>query len=383
MTEKILLVDDEPNVLAGLKRQFRKQFDLEISLGGEQGLELVESRGPFAVIVSDMRMPGMDGIRFLSEVKERAPDSVRMMLTGNADIQTAIEAVNEGNVFRFLTKPCPPGVFVKALSAGIEQYRLIMAERELLEETLSGSVKMLTEILSLVNPLIFSRASRIRRYVRHIAVQLQLADSWQYEMAAMLSEIGCMTVPVEILDKIALGKSLSNEEQEIFSAHPSVGGELLAHIPRLESIARMVEGQQQFFEGPIPLKNMTREDTIALGAHILKVALAFDQLVIRGLSYEAALSKLGIQTNIYDPKVVGALENLRRGEENEKIMEVRVEDLPRNVVAVAYEDILAKNGLLLVTKGQELTYPVLIRLQKFSKSIGVKEPFRVQIMPVS
>ncbi|NIQ03497.1 MAG: response regulator, partial [Nitrospinaceae bacterium] len=94
----------------------------------------------FAVVVSDMRMPDMDGIQFLSRVREHYPQTVRMMLTGYADVKTAMNAVNEGNIFRFMTKPCPPEVFEKVLSAGIEQYRLITAERDLLERTLKGSV---------------------------------------------------------------------------------------------------------------------------------------------------------------------------------------------------------------------------------------------------
>src|SRR5829696_4359 len=138
MIGKILCVDDERNVLEAYQRSLRKEFHIEIATSGAEGLAAVESQGPYAVIVSDMRMPGMDGIRFLAKVKEKAPDSVRIMLTGNADQQTAIEAVNEGNIFRFLTKPCPPETLAKALSAGLQQYWLVVAEKELLEKTLSG-----------------------------------------------------------------------------------------------------------------------------------------------------------------------------------------------------------------------------------------------------
>ena len=93
MSEKILCVDDDPRILQAFQRQLRKQFHIETAPGGAEGLEAIASSGPFAVIVSDMRMPGMDGIQFLSAVKERAPESVRIMLTGNADQQTAVDAV--------------------------------------------------------------------------------------------------------------------------------------------------------------------------------------------------------------------------------------------------------------------------------------------------
>ena len=135
MTKKILLVDDDPNILQGYQRQLRKRFELDTVLSGREGLEAVASDGPFAVIVSDMRMPGMDGVQFLTQVRETASDTVRMMLTGNSDQQTAMDAVNEGHIFRFLTKPCNTDTFAKALEAALEQYRLITAERELLPGT--------------------------------------------------------------------------------------------------------------------------------------------------------------------------------------------------------------------------------------------------------
>ena len=108
MTDTILCVDDDANLLEGLKRQLRKQFTLETALSGEAGLVVVKEDGPFAVVVSDMRMPGMNGARFLAQVRAMAPDTVRILLTGQTDIQDAIVAVNEGHIFRFLTKPCPP-----------------------------------------------------------------------------------------------------------------------------------------------------------------------------------------------------------------------------------------------------------------------------------
>ena len=106
MTTRILCVDDDSNILLGYQRALRKQFQIEVALGGEEGLAAVRNQGPYAVIVADMRMPGMDGVELLAKVREIAPDTVRMMLTGNADQQTALEAVNQGHIFRFMTKPC-------------------------------------------------------------------------------------------------------------------------------------------------------------------------------------------------------------------------------------------------------------------------------------
>ncbi|MBU1707079.1 response regulator [bacterium] len=143
MSEKILIVDDEPNILEDFRRQLKRQFrdkeweiQVDTALSGEDGLQAIEVKGPYAVVVSDMKMPGMDGVEFLSRVREKNPDTVRVMLTGQPSMDTAIDAVNEGRIFRFLTKPCPPESLNKVLMAGIKEFRLVKAERKLLEKAL-------------------------------------------------------------------------------------------------------------------------------------------------------------------------------------------------------------------------------------------------------
>src|SRR6266852_5256657 len=206
MDEKILCVDDELNILLALQRQLRKQFHIECALGADKALAAVDRDGPFAVVVSDLQMPGMNGLEFLAKLKQRSPETVRIMLTGHADLEAAIGAVNQGNIFRFLTKPCSAEDLARTLEAAIEQYRLVTAERDLLEKTLYGSVKVLTEVLSLVHPAAFSRASRIHRYVRHMALEMKLPNAWQVEVAAMLSQIGCITLEPEALDRLYVGE---------------------------------------------------------------------------------------------------------------------------------------------------------------------------------
>ena len=377
MTEKILFVDDEPNVLQAIKRRFRKQFQLETAGGGVEALETIKNHGPFAVIVSDMRMPEMDGVRLLARVKSLSPDTVRMMLTGDADKQTAIDAVNEGNIFRFLTKPIHPEIFTNALTAAIEQYRLVVTERELLNKTLNGTIKVLTEILSLVNPTAFSRAYRIKGYVKHITTQLRLPDLWQYNIAALLSQIGCVTLPGDILDKVNSRVTLDHEEQEMHRSFPLVGAKLLANIPRLEGIVRMIEWQQRPYSEYTSLPDSPQEKAACLGAQILKVVLDFDQLTFQGLSHPKALSELQKRPDQYNPLIIHALEGLEVSEVEKVVMMLRVKDLTAQMIIA--EDVIAKNGILLAAKGQEVTFPVIERLQNFSKRVGIDEPFRVLV----
>ncbi len=149
MNERVLFVDDDANLLASYRRQLRDQYSLDTAPDGAKGLEAVLNRGPYALVVSDFRMPVMDGLHFLSRVRESSPETVRILLTGYADLSTAIEAVNAGNIFRLLTKPCPHEALRAALEAGCRQYRLLRSERErvarekaTLEEQLRQSQKM-------------------------------------------------------------------------------------------------------------------------------------------------------------------------------------------------------------------------------------------------
>lgn len=152
MSEKILFVDDDTNILDAYKRQLRKEFNIATANSGELGLETLRSGGPYAVVVSDYQMPGMDGVEFLSRVRGIAPDTIRMMLTGHADLQTAMEAINDGHIFRFLTKPCKPYQLSMAIEAGIEQYELVkkkhdLAESRIVEETLRKTLDRLEQIM--------------------------------------------------------------------------------------------------------------------------------------------------------------------------------------------------------------------------------------------
>jgi C4-dicarboxylate-specific signal transduction histidine kinase len=131
--EKILYVDDEENILRAFRREYRQKFELVTAASAEEGLAAIATQGPFAVIISDFRMPKADGNYFLAAAKEAAPDSVRIMLSGYADVDMAMQAINEGNVFRFLTKPCPSETMDQVLELAVRQYKLVMAEHQLKE----------------------------------------------------------------------------------------------------------------------------------------------------------------------------------------------------------------------------------------------------------
>ncbi len=217
---RVLLVDDEPALLEGIQRSLRKLVDLHTAPSGAAGLLVLAESGPFALVVSDMRMPLMNGAQFLAKVREQSPDTVRMILSGQADLQATIAAVNEGQIYRFLCKPCPTEQLLASIQDGLEQHRLIGAEKVLLEQTLSGCVTMLIEILGMVSSGASSRAARLREYTLCLAKTMQLADRWEWGLSAFLSQIGCVALPKELLSKFEAGQLMTDDERRLHESHP-------------------------------------------------------------------------------------------------------------------------------------------------------------------
>lgn len=371
---KILCVDDDPNVLSGYQRGLRR-YQIEIAIGAEDAIEAVANHGPYAVVVSDMRMPRMNGIELLARIREISPDTVRMMLTGNSDQRTALDAVNEGHIFRFMTKPCPCEDLAKALDAGLAQYRLIVAERELLAKTLSGSVKMLTDILSLVSPAAFGRSSRVRSVARQIAQELGEPDLWMIEIAAMLSQVGCVAIPEETLNRFHRGEDLSSSEAEEVAVHPLIGRDLLKNIPRLEGVAEIVAYQEKRYDGGGSPRDGLSGKAIPAGGRILKAALDFDMLTSRGALAELAIAELRHRKTWYDPEVLSALQKVVNVTTAPIIREMKVHQLKDGMILAM--DVTTPQGTLLCGKGQEVTRALHLRLKNWVRNIGLRDTITV------
>jgi len=374
MTEKVLFVDDEENILHSIKRDLRKRFDIYTAISGADALALLKNQGPFAVIVSDMRMPGMDGIQLLAAVKDQFPETVRLMLTGNADQETAIEAVNKGQIFRFLNKPCPTSTLVMAVALAQRQYRLIIAEKELLDKTLKGSITVLSEILSLASPMAFSSGLRVKTVVGEIARKMKLDNIWQFEIAALMSRIGCITLPPDTLSKLYAGQELDAKELAMYRDHPKIGAQLLEKIPRLETVAAIIAHQLLAYEDFADCKDI-KED-VCLGAQILRLSTDFDSLLHRGCKRAKALDQLHHESGAYNPELLKVLSGIKLVPENETILAVEIRDM--SVGMIVEQDIVASNGVLIAPKGQEVTWSLIKGLKNFSQQVGVKEPILVR-----
>lgn len=366
MTERILFVDDEKFVLEAFRRNLRRQFDVEVADDPLSALKMFETAGPFAVVVSDLKMPNMTGIEMLGVVKKRWPDTVRIMLTGQADLNAAMDAVNQGHIFRFLTKPCSPEDLVRAVNDGLNMYRLVMAERQLLHGTLRGCLQVMSEILGLVSPEAFGRGDQAKNLVMEIVDVLRLEGGWKYELAAMLSQIGCISLPPEILDRKISGERLNPEEEQIFLMHPAIAGNLTRNIPRMEPVAEMIADQE------VPL-----EKNPCLGGRILKVTLDFTDLSARGMTGSDALIAMQRHKELYDAKILGALKEALQRRTNSEVKPVGIADLEEGMVLV--EDVVGESGAVLMEKNQTITKAAIARFTNFGSVLGVQEPLYVLV----
>ena len=376
---KILFVDDDPNILSGFERIFRKHFTICTAPDAESAYKIITGgEGPFAIVVSDMRMPGVDGVQFLAKVREMSPDTIRIMLTGLSDIEIAINAINEGSIFRFLTKPCPPDTMMKALLTGLQQYNLVTAEKVLLENTLKGSIQVLTDILAMTNPFAFSRAKRLRYFITAIGKKLEIDDLWQYEVAAMLSQIGCVTVPMEIVEKNFEGVELDPTEMHMLKEVPGTGRKLLEKIPRLEVVSTIIEKQESepdFSKIKYPLKNT---DPVVLGILLLKAATDFDIFLCRKASKNKAIEMMRLSGVKYEQQIIDLLGEIEIPElENASTRLLKIENLLEGMVLA--EDIKTEKGFLVVSKGYEATDILIRRLSNYCKQRIIKDSIRVYL----
>jgi response regulator RpfG family c-di-GMP phosphodiesterase len=362
---RVLCVDDEPALLEGIERHLRKRYEVITSTSGQQALELMTARGPFAVVVSDMRMPAMSGAVFLARARELAPDTVRMLLTGHADMDSAIAAVNNGQIFRFLTKPCPAHQLQLHIDEGVKHYNLLHVERTLLEKTLRGAVGALTDVLALTSPLAFGRATRVRTRVVAMCNHLKLQNRWHIEVAAMLCDLGAITLTEETAKKYYSGAPLDAEEQTAVAAIGRVGRKLLEDIPRLDPVLSLLETvEAATLAGPDA--KCTDPD-----AQILLLARDCDLLENTGTPLAVAIGQLGARKERYGERAVAAL--AASGVVG-TIDLVPLSEVREGMVFA--DDVRTEHGTLLVPRGYEVTQGFLARARAYRRGYVI-EPLRV------
>lgn len=380
MNRRVLIVDDDPVVLGVYERALRNFAEVTVVDNPRAAFgALFSGSGEYAVVVSDMQMPVLNGLQLLIEVGRRCPDTIRIMITSADDQKTAVDAVNSGQVFRFLPKPCRADVLKAAVGAGLERFLKIKSERELFEQTFNGVVNVLTGVVSAVQPEAFGQWQNLRERARLLGKALELPDTWELETAAMLLRVGMTTIPRPVLAKMRSSEALSELEADLVHRIPEIGSRMLANIPRLRPVADMIQYQARGYDGSgYPDDGVVGKD-IPLGARILRALVDLRSWEDSGLTTEKAVMKVREDPRAYDPDVLHKLDIFVEDPDAHKLVEVEeryVEDLIPGMVLAT--DALSDEKVTLIAKGTALT-PVLVeRLRNFAELGRVIQPICIR-----
>jgi CheY-like chemotaxis protein len=366
---RVLCVDDDEALLRTLVRALAP-FDVTTAGDGEEGVRLLETQAEFAVIISDMAMPMMNGAKFLGAARDISPRSSRIMLTGQPDLDAVLSAVNEGGLFRFLRKPCPPAALVDAVNAAYEQYGLVVAEQELLESTLSGSIKMLTEVMALLNPGTPRQALAARRLAMDMARSLNIPAVWRIETAVVTSVLARVTLPPALPNEYSRWK-LENVTAEVAGRCLDIAHRLLSPIPRLEPVLAVVEEASR-----LNAAEPGEERVGSVEARILLLIMDYDLLVETQGNSWGAMKQLRELSSRHPDTLVTTLEVSCSKPRRARALSIGIEQLRPGMVTVrpisggteAHE---------ILPGGSELTQPLIERLRNYAALGGISHPIHV------
>jgi response regulator RpfG family c-di-GMP phosphodiesterase len=397
----IQAIDDDSDDLCVLEELLWEIPNIHITFQGFQhldaGLAALKTH-PGDVLFLDFRLGAKTGVEAFQEVQQIGFHNPVILLTGHGDERIAVEALKGGMADYLakgtLTAPTLQRTIFNALekhrlrqhnieqgqrveAADRELLRRIRSEKEVLEQTLIGSLEAMTHVLSIMNPEVFNRSIRINRYAAAMAKQLNLSVTWRLEVAALLSQIGFITFPPEILHSLARGRELGHQETLLYHQYPSIGAEMIRKIPRMEKVAAIIEHQEHTLDDP---DSEVDTNKIPLESRILKVAIDLDALESTGHTKQQALDDLRMHAKRYDPAVLNALRAISSKTLPFKAKEVAMADLSPSMILA--EDIRAKSGAMVLPKGQPVTFTMLTRLHNFSLFQPIKEPIQV-LLPVT
>ncbi|MEE2960975.1 MAG: response regulator [Myxococcota bacterium] len=373
---KVLCVDDESMILEGLELNLRQTAKVTTADGGHAAIEILKRNDDFDIIISDMRMPEMDGATFLKKARQLAPQAVRILLTGHADLDAAMRAVNEGKIFRYLNKPCPKNDLVEIIKLAMEEKHKGDIQRDIMENTLKASVRVLSEAMGLASPLAFSTSNRAEKMVKRLCRHFAIPETWEFEIAALLSQIGCITVPMEVLNKYASNMELTGDEWASYCGHMEAARNLLERIPRLERVAYIVGGQLT------PWNETTfsfdgEDDLIQLGQQLLRACLRFDLGLDNEAEVAAIINEMKAETPPYPPELLDAFFHIDFPPDTFVEKTVTPEELCTGMLVKTPVDTL--HGVTLATAGTRLDFNDIQRICQFSKEPGIILPLHVYI----
>jgi FixJ family two-component response regulator len=359
---RVLCVDDDAFMLNILTRTIGADYEVLTSNSGAEALQLIEDSEPIQVVVSDHRMPGLSGAQFLQAVRDKHPLIVRILLTGETDLVEAVAAMNQAALFRFLLKPGTRPVLLDTLQAAVAQYQLQVAERELLQKTLIGTMRALSDVLAIANPTAFGRVSRVQELALGVAKHLNLPEQWPLEFASVAAQLGHIALPERTLNRLYAGETLSSAESVQVAQSALVAERVLKQIPRLDPVVDILSRLAAVRSSDDP------RSPESIGAEILRVVSAYEAVERTTPSRDTAVQRLRSQAGRFDPGVLNALtEMLGLEEAADEIIEVPIGRVCMDMIVA--EDLRTRTGVLLVPKGYRVSESFVARLGNFNQDL--------------
>ncbi len=402
---KILVVDDVQNEAMQLA------FDLEQmghevlgASSGEEALNVAAAESPDAIFL-DAVMPEMDGIEVCRRLKDDSQlESIAVILMTANDLDKDIVKGLDAGADDYIRKSCAKEMLVvrlhsvlrtlndrKAIVQLDEQLQEEIARRkqgeqsqaELLSSTFSASIQMLVDFAELLQPDCIGLTLRVHATVKDICTEMKMTNPWEVDVATMLSNVGCVKMPPEILTKVCDGQELSFSEKRVFWKHPQIAADIIKRIPRMQRVARIVEYQERCYNGDGPPfdDRITRGKEIPLGARILKLALAFDAQIMSGSTNHEAIEVIRTHAALYDPELVELLGQRVIREPEYEVRSLMIKQLRAGMVLS--EHILSRDDSVLIRNGRTVTAATLRNLNRYcdvgSFDDRVREPIRVRV----
>lgn len=367
MENRVLFVDDDQMLLSSMERCLGLKLNLDTALSGPDALERMRNTN-YSVIVSDMRMPGMDGVQFIEKARQQSKHTVYLMLTGNQDVQTAIRAVNEGQVFRFLTKPCRPEEIAAAVGQAQDQYKLEASERELLNKTFVGALSVFADVIETLQPRLAGRSGKTEQLFDELRQRCGMPSRWEYKVAAKV---------------LLLGFAMQSEHQAGVSVSPTqanmqlnractTGARIVQRIPRLDPVAEIIRCVPTTDGSLVDANTDDPSDVILNGAALLRVAHMVEGMADSGIECSAAMEAISKTLPQINQQLALAAQEVYPKDVEAEGVPVDIDDLTAGLVL--FEDLTGPDGATLLRSGRKLSQTHIEKLSEEKASRGSLPP---------
>lgn len=371
---KILMVDDDVRVLNGYKRILGKDFDVKMARDPVVGLKILKSEDDIAVIISDYMMPKVDGNLFFKVAKEISPDSIRIMLSGNADLTTAVSSINKSSVYKLLIKPFPATELKKIIFEAIKIYNKNIELKDIEDNIFLVASSIIKNLVAMLSPRDGFFVNNITYITKIIVHKLPYLKPKKIIIASYLSQLGFINLPDEIKSKIYNKKQLNADEVKALEEHPIFAKKIVMKKAFLIDIAKGISYQNKTFVQASSIKDKLTADI----AMVLKAAIDYTLDLIYYDSNKRAIKELKRNFMLYDPKILKILEEyvLSLGD-NYNIIEISPMDAKEGMIIA--RDFFNTSNELLITKGSIVTSTIKLKLVTSCHFNMCKEKLLVKI----